>query len=233
MQYKYITCQLPSNGLIYDTKEVHLRAKTIFDIKTLLSNPAFQLRAEIETLQQCIDPKDNVDVYDLTNQDVVYLLYKLRSLSSDELKIKYKNQDYSINISDLDVKNLEKWETEFTLPDSGKMIELKYTPIRTLLTLDNQVDEFKALYPDYQGDILNTVALLNNIVAFDNLTDKTLILNALTELSFKDSLFIVQKIEDMAKTEYGVVEKITLKDSEGKDTTVPIIMTEEFFRPTL
>lgn len=234
MQYKYVTCKLPSNGLIYDIKEVHLRAKTIFDIKALLNEPSFQLRAEIETLQQCIDPNDHVDVYDLINQDVVYLLYKLRSLSSDILKLKYKNQDYDINISDLDIKYLDKWETEFVLPDSGKRFELKYTPIRNILNLNNQVEEFKAEFPDYQGDVVNTVALLNSVIMFDNMTNKAHIMNALAELDFKDSLYIIEKIEKMSRTEFGVVEEVNLVEKDtGKEVKVPIVMTEEFFRPTL
>lgn len=234
MQYKYITCQLPSNGLIYDTKEVHLRAKTIFDIKALLNNPVFQMRAEVEALQQCIDPKDNIDVYDLINQDVVYLLYKLRSLSSDVLKLKYHNQEYNINISDLDVKILDKWKTEFDLPDSKKHFQLAYTPIRNVLNMSEQVAKFNSEFPDYAGDVVNTVALLNAVIMFDGMTNKTHIMNALAELSFKDSLFIINKIEEMARLDFGVKEEVTLIDKDtGKDVTVPILMTEEFFRPAL
>lgn len=234
MQYKYITCQLPSNGLIYDTKEVHLRAKTIFDIKTLLNNPVFQMRAEIEALQQCIDPKDNIDVYDLVNQDVVYLLYKLRSLSSDILKLNYHNQEYDISISDLDVKTLDKWETEFDLPDSKKHFQLAYTSIRNVFNLNEQVAKFKTEFPDYQGDVVNTVALLNSVVMFDGMTNKTHIMNALAELDFKDSLFIINKIEELAKADFGVKEEVNLVDKDtGEEVTVPIVMTEEFFRPAL
>ena len=97
MQYKYITCKLPSNGKIYPTKEVHLRAKTIFDIKALLENPVFQFKSEIDTLNNCIDPNDHINVYDLVNQDVVFLLYKLRSMSNDNLSVKYNNKLYNKN----------------------------------------------------------------------------------------------------------------------------------------
>lgn len=234
MQYKYVTCVLPSNGLIYDTKEVHLRAKTIFDIKVLLNEPTFQLRSEIEALQHCIDPADGIDVYDLINQDVVYLLYKLRSLSTDVLKLKYHNQEYSVNISDLDIVPLEEWNTEFTLPDSGKSFQLRYTPIRNVLTMNSKIAAFNEEYPDYPGDVANTVALLDSVILFDGLTNKAHIMNALAELSFKDSIYIVSRIEELSRKEFGVKEEVKLLDKEtGKEVTVPIILTEEFFRPTL
>lgn len=234
MNYKYIVCKLPSNGLIYDTKEVHLRAKTIFDIKALLNNPSFQIRAEIETLQQCLDPKDGVDVYDLINQDVVYLLYKLRSLSNDILPLKYKNQEYNINISDMDVVYLEEWNTEFECPESKKKITLKYTPIRNVLNLNEQVAKFKEEFPDYSGDAINTVAILNSVIEFDGMTNKAHIMNALAELGYKDSLFIIDKITEMARAEFGVKEEAKIVDKEtGEEVTVPIVINENFFRATL
>jgi YesN/AraC family two-component response regulator len=101
MQYKYVTCKLPSNGKIYSTTSVNLRPKTIFDIKNLLNDPVFYLKSEIDTLQYCIDPEDNVNVYDLVNQDVVYLLYKLRSLSDDVIVLKYKDKEYTKLINQL------------------------------------------------------------------------------------------------------------------------------------
>ena len=41
MQYMYTECKLPSNGKFYKTTTVHLRPKTIFDIKSLLNNATF------------------------------------------------------------------------------------------------------------------------------------------------------------------------------------------------
>ena len=116
MQYIYTECTLPSNGLIYKTKTVHLRPKTIFDIKTLLNNPIFMLKSEIDALNNCISPEDNINVYDLVNADVVYLLYKLRSMSDDCLNLEIKGKQYTVKISDLEVKYLDEYNTEITLP---------------------------------------------------------------------------------------------------------------------
>lgn len=233
MQYKYITCQLPSNGLLYETKEVHLRPKTIFDIKTLLGNPAFLLKSEIDALQCCIDPSDNIDVYDLVNQDVVYLLYKLRSLSDDIIYIKINNNEYSFNISDLDVKLLTDWEPEITLPESGKKVVITYEPIKNVFNIEQQQSEFKNKYPEYRSDIATTLHILNSVVMVDNVTNKDHIRNILESLSWKDSLFLINKIDELQATQFGVIEEVTIEDEDGNKKTIPIQITEEFFRPTL
>lgn len=230
MQYKYITCELPSNGVFYNIKEVHIRPKTIFDIKALLGDPVFTLRSEINTLQNCIDPNDNIDVYDLVNQDVVYLLYKLRSLSDDNLTIIYDNKEYPIKLSELKVKNLDKWDSDITLPESNMKIKLNYTPIKNIFNLNEQKQEFDKKYPDYAGDSLNTVAILNSISCIDNsITNKDMIRNTLEQLSYKDSIYLINKIEESRNLEFGIIEEITVED--GKK--VPIQITEEFFRPSL
>lgn len=234
MQYKYIECNLPSNGLIYKTKTVHLRAKTIFDIKSLLNNPIFQLQSEIDALNNCIDPKDNVDVYDLVNQDVVYLLYKLRSLSDDTLYLNYEHKQYKVSISDLDVKTLESWDTKRILPESKYEVILSYVPIKKIFNFVQEQKEFIEQYPDYKGDIVNTISILNSVAMLNNKTDKTFIRNELENLSWKDSLYLIKEIENFQQQDFGVVEEVKLTvDDKGNEVTVPIKITEEFFRPAL
>lgn len=233
MQYKYITCKLPSNGKIYPIKEVHLRAKTIFDIKALLENPVFQFKSEIDTLNNCIDPNDHINVYDLVNQDVVFLLYKLRSMSNDNLSVKYNNKLYNIKISELDIKYLDSWDSECILPESKSKVILTYTPIKYVFNTSELENEFREKYPEYPSDVNNTIKILNSIQMFDTLTNKDFIRNALEELSFTDSLYLINKIESLAKLDFGVVEEFKVTDNSGKEIKVPIIITEEFFRPAL
>lgn len=231
MQYKYITCKLPSNGMIYPTKEVHLRAKTIFDIKALLGNPVFQLRSEIDALNNCIDPNDNIDVYDLVNQDVVYLLYKLRSMSNDDLTLRYNNKDYPLKISELDVKYLEKWNPNIILPESGIKVTLAYIPIKNIFNLPQLQREFENKYPDYHGDVANTVTILSSIQMFDNVTNKDAMREALETLSFNDSLFLIDEIEKLSNLRFGVIEEVKIPDDKtGKEIIIPIEITENFFR---
>lgn len=232
MQYKYITCELPSNGLIYSTKEVHLRAKTIFDIKMLLGNPVFQLRSEIDALNNCIDPKDNIDVYDLVNQDVVYLLYKLRSMSDDNLTLLINNKEYPIKLSELEVKKLESYDPNRILPDSGHKVILELVPIKAVFNNAEKQRKFRNKFPEYHGDINNVITILDSIKMFNNLTDKTFIRNALEELSFKDSLYLVEEIEKFNQQDFGIKEEVTITNEKGQEVTVPIQITEAFFRPT-
>ena len=232
MQYVYTECKLPSNGKMYSTTVVHLRPKTIFDIKTLLNNPIYMIKSEIDALQNCIDPKDNIDVYDLVNQDVVYLLYKLRSMSDDCLIITVNNQQYPIKISELDVKYLENWENKFKLPVSGIEVELAYKPISLVFDLESKKNEFLAKYPDYKGDALNAVALINSISSIDGLVNKEMIRTKLEELSWKDSIFLINKIEEQNNYDFGIKEEVEL-EIEGKKVAVPIQISEAFFRPSI
>lgn len=239
MQYIYTSCELPSNGKFYPIREVHLRPKTIFDIKALLSNPFFNLKNEIDALQACIDPRDKVDVYDLVNQDVVYLLYRLRSLSDDVLQVKYKDNVYPLYISQLDVKTLENWEHTFKLPVTGVEFELAPVPIRNVFELPQMVADFKEKYPDYAGDIPNTVSILNAIAAFDGSVNKDFIRGKLEELPWKDSLFLIDKIEKQGNMSFGVVEEGVIEvpseehEGEMEKVIIPITLNEQFFRPSL
>lgn len=230
MQYHYEKCNLPSNGKIYPIKEVHLRPKTIFDIKSLLNNPVFYLQSEIDALQNCIDPKDNIDVYDLVNQDVVYLLYKLRSLSDDNLMIKYKNKDINAKISELEIKVLDSWNNERTLPESGIKVVLNASPIKNIFHASEQYEKFRTKYPDYNGDVASTVALLNAILMINNVTDKDNIRNILESLSWKDSVYLVEEIEKFQQLNFGVIEEVEVDMDDGDKIKIPIQLAEGFFR---
>lgn len=232
MQYIYTECNLPSNGKMYPTTKVHLRPKTIFDIKVLLNNPVFMIKSEIDALQNCIDPNDNVNVYDLVNQDVVYLLYKLRSLSDDCLTLNVKGKQYPIKISELDVKFLDNWENTIVLPESGIKVELAYKPISLVFNLESKRDELLAKYPDYHGDALNAVALINAIESIDGSVNKDHVRMKLEELSWKDSIYLINKIEEQNKLDFGIREEVDL-DIDGEKVTVPIQISEAFFRPAL
>lgn len=232
MQYIYTECKLPSNGKIYSTKVVHLRPKTIFDIKSILNNPVYMIKSEIDALQNCIDPNDNINVYDLVNQDVVYLLYKLRSMSDDCLMLSIKGQQYPVKISELDVKYLEDWDNKCVLPESKLEVCLAYKPIGLVFNLESKKNEFLAKYPDYKGDAMNAVAIINSIDSIDNLVNKDMIRLKLEELSWKDSLYLINKIEELNKLEFGIKEEVEL-DIEGEKVAVPIQISETFFRPTI
>lgn len=232
MQYIYTECHLPSNGKLYDTQVIHLRPKTIFDIKMLLSNPIFMLKSEIDALQNCIDPRDSVNVYDLVSEDVVFLLYKLRSLSDDCLNVQIKGTQYPVKISELEVKNLENWEHIYKLPDSGWEVILAYRPIKNVFEAQQQQNDFLSKYPDFNGDVVNTVALLNAIDSIDDSVNKDHIRCKLEQLSWKDSIYLIDKIEKSSKLDFGVKEEVVL-EIEGEKVTVPLQITEGFFRPTI
>lgn len=233
MQYNYVECELPSNGKIYPTRVVHLRPKTIFDIKSLLQNPVYMIKSEIDTLQHCLSPQDRVNVYDLVNQDVVYLLYKLRSLSDDILTLSIKNQTYDVKISDLEVKYLDNWDNEITLPESKLVVKLNYRPIYMIFNAEIERDKFLKKYPDYPGDALNAVNLINSISSIGDKVTPDVIRLTLETLSWKDSIYLLDAIDKINSTDtFGIVEEVTL-NIEGEDVKIPLQITEEFFRPAL
>lgn len=232
MQYIYTECNLPSNGLIYPITTVHIRPKTIFDIKKLLNDPVYMLKSEIDALQHCIDPNDKVNIYELINQDVVYLLYKLRSLSDDILKIRYKSKVYDFCISDLEVKYLDEWNTNVVLPESNVTVVLKYQPIKNIFNIERQKMEFQSKYPDYNGDITNTINILNSIESFNNITNVDIIRTSLEELSWKDSIYLLNAIDNLNSKNFGVEEFVKI-DYEGTTLSIPIQINEDFFRPSV
>lgn len=233
MQYIYTECKLPSNGKLYKTPQVvHLRPKTIFDIKVLLNDPVFMVKSEIDTLQNCIAPEDNINVYDLVNQDVVYLLYKLRSLSDDCLMLDIKKKQYPIKISELEIKYLEEWDNKVVLPESGINIYLSYQPIKNIFNIEQQKAEFLDKYPDFVGDVTNVLSILNAIESVDGSVNKDNIRNILENLSWKDSIYLIDKIEENNKLDFGVREFVNL-DIDGETLTVPLQINENFFRSTL
>lgn len=232
MQYIYTECQLPSNGMFYPIKTVHLRPKTIFDIKTLLNNPVYMIKSEIDALQNCIDPNDKIDVYDLCNQDIVFLLYKLRSMSDDCLNLNIKNKQYSVKISELEVKYLESWNNVVTLPESGIVVNLAYKPIKNIFNIDSMVNAFLTKYPEYKGDATNAVTLLNAIERMGEFVSKDHIRAALEELSWKDSLYLIDAIEKQNNLDFGIKEEVEL-EIDGENVTVPLTITEAFFRSAL
>lgn len=233
MQYIYTEFNLPSNGKLYSTNKVHLRPKTIFDIKTLLNNPVFMLRSEIDALQRCIDPNDNINVYDLVNQDVVYLLYMLRSLSNNNLIINYKGKTFNSTISELNIKYLEEYNPEKILPSSGKKVILKPNTIGNIFGLEQKKNQFLSKYPDYQGDAANAVALMSVIASIDNSSNEDLIRNQLEQLDWTDSIYLITEIEDNSKLDFGIEEFVTVQDENGNNIKLPIQINENFFRATL
>lgn len=229
MQYTYNEFKLPSNGKIYPTDKVHIRPKTIFDIKMMLNNPIYNLKAEIDTLQTCLNPNDGISVYDLVNQDVVYLLYMLRGMSDDNIMIGYKGKQIEAHISEMEVKYLQEWNPKRVLPDCGKEVELAYKPIKLIFNLQQMCQEFTQQYPDFQGDVPNVVALLNSIVSFDGSTNKDMIRSRLEQLSWKDSIYLVNEIENLNKLDFGIVEDIEVEPG----VRIPIQLNDKFFRPAL
>ena len=127
--------KLPSNGLINPSiTEVTLKRMTTMQSKTLFTNndPNF-----LTTLvMSCIVEPVNIKTTDLHPNDIVYLLFILRYISSPkevvqrtvcmnrncrhEYNVPIKIQDMSVNYAEL-----ENINTVCTLPDSGDVIQFK------------------------------------------------------------------------------------------------------------
>ena len=54
----------------------------------------------------------------------------------------------------------------------------------------------------------------------------------LEELSWKDSIFLINKIEEQNNCDFGIKEEVEL-EIEGKKVAVPIQISEAFFRPSI
>ena len=87
-------------------------------------------------------------------------------------------------------------------------------------------------YPEYNGDVYNTISILNAIDSIDGSVNKDHVRNKLEQLSWKDSIYLINEIEKLSKLDFGIIEEVEL-NIDGENIIIPLQITEEFFRSAL
>lgn len=127
------TIQLPSNGLINPKiNQVTLRRMTVKEIKTLHTSKDPNYLSTL--ILGCIVDPANVTVNDLHPNDIIYLLFVLRYISTPNNLIQ-KNRcpecgrefDSKVDIQELNVDYMEEHENEFTctLPECNSKLTFR------------------------------------------------------------------------------------------------------------
>lgn len=149
--------EIPSTG-----KKVKYRPYLVKEEKVLLQ--AFEsgdlktsLEAMVDTIDACLDQKQNIDTADLTTFDVEYMFTQIRAQSVGEtssIQVKCTNCDqsneYKVDLSDLEVK-VNKQDMILDITDDIA-VEMKYPSYRNILDQD-----FEKLGEDADS-LLNVIA---------------------------------------------------------------------------
>lgn len=239
------TVKLPSNGLINpNITEVTLRRMTTKQAKALFtSNDPNYLTT---LLMSCIVEPVNIKTTDLHSNDIIYLLFILRYISSPkalEQRVYCENpvcrHDY---IEKIDIQKLkvdyatpEKYDLTCKLPDSGDVIEFKILSEGELINCENianrkiKQDGVKPSDEDWTRAISKIAYMIKvvNDKEFDTFKEK---LDYLENLSYYDFEFFNKKYNDII-TSFGVDRKLISTCPECNNTNeVMVYISPDFFR---
>ena len=240
--------ELPSKGLIYDTKiepHVELRSMTTREEMRRLAPSNTPLKVLSEIIETCMITKPKVHVYDMCIGDYEYLLQKLRVVThGPEYKIQIACPNCgsvhteTINLDDLKTITYNDDEVralmDLTLPKSGNHITLKYQTPRIVDDIGLKIEQFNKKNKDstINPNILFTLQSLIDTVDGQKLSYSGLE-DFINKLPFADTNYILAKIEEVNKR-IGLDNIIELVCGRcGGDVLTFFRYGPEFFRPTL
>lgn len=237
--------KLPSNGLINpNITEVTLKRMTTMQSKTLFSNndPNF-----LTTLvMSCIIEPVNITINDLHPNDIIYLIFVLRHISSPKDVIQravctnYRCRHeftYPVKIQDLkvDYADTENITTTCTLPDSGDRIKFNILSEGQLTECDKITDrKIKQQNIEYAErdwfKIISKIAYMiesKNDVPFESFDDKKAYLENLSAYDFE----YFNNEYDKILTSFGLDRKMVVSCPKCDEAVeVEAYVSPEFFR---
>ena len=239
------TVKLPSNGLINpNITEVTLRRMTTKQAKALFTTSDSNYLTTL--LMSCIIEPVNIKTTDLHSNDIIYLLFILRYISSPkqlEQRVYCTNpvcrHDY---IEKIDIQKLkvdyatpEKYVLNCKLPDSGDVIEFKILSEGELINCENianrkiKQEGVKPSDEDWTRAISKIAYMIKTVndKEFDTFKEK---LDYLENLSYYDFEFFNKKYNDII-TSFGVDRKLISTCPECNNTNeVMVYISPDFFR---
>lgn len=237
--------KLPSNGLINpNITEVTLRRMTTKQAKALFTTSDANYLTTL--LMSCIIEPVNIKTTDLHSNDIIYLLFILRYISSPkqlEQRVYCTNpvcrHDY---IEKIDIQKLkvdyatpEKYVLNCKLPDSGDVIEFKILSEGELINCENianrkiKQEGVKPSDEDWTRAISKIAYMIKTVndKEFDTFKEK---LDYLENLSYYDFEFFNKKYNDII-TSFGVDRKLISTCPECNNTNeVMVYISPDFFR---
>lgn len=239
------TVKLPSNGLINpNITEVTLKRMSTKQAKALYTTSDSNYLTTL--LMSCIVEPVNIKTTDLHSNDIIYLLFILRYISSPkqlEQRVICDNpicrHDYTekIDVQKLNVTYATPEEYKMTckLPDSGDIIEFKILSEGELINCENianrkiKQDGVKPSDEEWTRAISKIAYMIKTVndKEFDTFKEK---LDYIENLSYYDFETFNKQYNDII-TSFGVDRKIISTCPECNNTNeVMVYISPDFFR---
>lgn len=236
---------LPSKGQMYAKKfdpEVKLRSMTVAEEMKRLTATDNPYKTMSEIIEDCLETKLPVSVYDMCLGDYQYLLHKLRVVTyGPEYKISvlcpYCGEvfEHAINLDELAVHEYTNdLDNLFTvkLPVTGRTVELKFQTPRDLDNIEKKKKQMKKQFPDMKEDptlLLNLESMIKSIDGQP--VNPATIQTFIKKLPMRDSSLILSAAEKI-NSKVGIDINIEATcPSCGNNVNTTFRFTSEFFRP--
>ena len=236
------TFQVPSNGAFGGPKEITLRAMTTKEEKILMSTKDLSVFDRL-IKSCCVEPKD-LDIGLLHQNDIMYLVYALRSITFGNTYIQEMTcpecgfkQEIEVDIGEMNINILDTEDLDerltVTLPIAKDTLQLKMLSSGDIKRLDKQikakVTKGKIQDPDsYEFLIKLMETIVNrNGEDFESIDEKR---NYTDNLHMQDLVAIQNTLKNI---EFGLDNSIIRTCNKcGEDVEVNGLICPEFFRPT-
>lgn len=236
---------LPSKGKVYNTPfnpEVKLRSMTVAEEMKRLTASEDQFRTMADIIEDCLETKLPISVYDMCLGDYQYLLHKLRIVTyGSDYKLVIRCPlcgeifEWPINLDELKVSEYddEVEKLKFVkLPITGKTVELRFQTPRDLDFIERRKKEMKKQFPEMKADptlMLNIETLINTIDGQP--INRVTASNFIKKLPMKDVNLILHSYEKL-QNKVGIDINLVAQCPECKyDVKTTFRFTNEFFRP--
>lgn len=236
---------LPSKGQIYSKKfdpDIKLRSMTVAEEMKRLTATDNPYKSMAEIIEACLLTELPISVYDMCLGDYQYLLHKLRVVTY--------GPDYKLNIVcpycgsvfeepiNLDALDVYEYTSEveelksFTLPITGKTIEIDFQTPRDLDNIEKEKKELKKKFPEMKEDptlMLNLETLIKKVDG--KVLPSVAMRDFIKKLPMKDFSLIFKKADEL-NSKVGIDTRIlAICDNCGNDVNSSFRFTSEFFRP--
>lgn len=236
---------LPSKGLIYDTPidpNVSLRSMTVMEEMRRLAPSETPYKIMADIIEDCMQEKPKIHIYDMCLGDYQFLLHKLRVVTyGPEYKMTISCPNCGeIVESTADLDSIEVFEyddtysdlTKLTLPVSNKLIELKYQTPRDLDDIARKKKEMQRktkLNVEY-GLLFTTISLIKSVDG--RVLNPIQLEDFVKKLSMKDVTAIISRAEELNR-KVGLDTRVITKCNQcGYEMVSTFRITSEFFGPT-
>ena len=238
--------ELPSQGMIYDKiipYKFKIRSMNTLEEMKRLSPTETPYKVMSDIIEECLEPKPEIHVCDMSISDYQYLLHRLRIATyGPEYKMLYTcpNCKQTIeSISDLESIKVNKWDDSYLndmiikLPVTNDTIKLKFETPHSLdvIAYKNKEMRKRTKIPiDYSlmFTLESLIASVNGMeIASSDLQDY------IKELPLKDVNYILNKSKEL-NDKVGLDTEIEITCAQcGEKAKTTFRNSSEFFGPTI